>query len=106
MSNAFVKKTTSPSQNGEEGCSNTLKEKKRFVPIYHYCNIPGHIRPRCFKLIKDMKEGRRIAYWKRISILPRRKVEVENMQRRISIRKTGLSCLVAYTSLKACSRNS
>ena len=34
MSNAFVRKTADPSQNGEEGCSNTLKEKKIFVPIF------------------------------------------------------------------------
>ena len=35
--------------------SNTCKfvskyDKSRFVPIYHYCGVEGHIRLNCFKL--------------------------------------------------------
>ena len=36
MSNVFVRKSTSSSQNRDEGCSNTFKKNRRFVPICHY----------------------------------------------------------------------
>ena len=28
---------------------------KRFVPVCHYCNKPGHIRPKCYKYKKMLR---------------------------------------------------
>ena len=35
-------------------------KKKRSVPIFHYCNMPSHIRPRCFKYINTFRMNRMI----------------------------------------------
>ncbi|KAI3453478.1 hypothetical protein Pfo_010141 [Paulownia fortunei] len=35
-------------------------KSKRFVPICHFCQIPGHIKPNCFKYKKALLNGMRI----------------------------------------------
>ena len=31
------------------------QEKRRWIPICHYCDLPGHIRPRCFRYLADLR---------------------------------------------------
>ena len=80
---------------------------KRFVPTCHFCNIIGHIRPRCYKFIKflRMKKNEKSFYAPRTT--PKIKVELDNKSpNKLWIRRSDLFCNVAYTSLKAITTDS
>ena len=72
-----------------------------FIPTCHYCRRPGHIRPRCFKYIKAIKQERipKPISTKCFKRTPKSKVEVQKTKK-VWIRKSDLS--VASTSSKAC----
>ncbi|KAI3463760.1 hypothetical protein Pfo_020423 [Paulownia fortunei] len=58
----FVKSTvTKPSifNSGKKKVFQKLR-LRRYVPICHYCHIPGHIRPKCFKLKNNLWNGKHI----------------------------------------------
>ncbi|KAI3443888.1 hypothetical protein Pfo_000553 [Paulownia fortunei] len=61
---------------------------KRFIPICHFCNLPGHIRPKYFRFKKALRNG--IHFDSHASAI------------RIWIRKSDLRCFVADICLKAC----
>ena len=43
---------------GNNSTSSLFRSKKRFVPIYHFCNRPGHICPKYFEYQNTFKMGR------------------------------------------------
>ncbi|KAI3467874.1 hypothetical protein Pfo_024537 [Paulownia fortunei] len=89
---------------------------KRFISICHFCNLPGHIQPRCFRFKKALRNGMHFgspasAILQQKSKLlqqnPKIKIDLKNeSKRRIWIRKSDLRAFVADISLKACTNNS
>ena len=53
-----VAKTMNTPSSGKNSTTSLSRGKRRFVPICHFCNRPGHIRPKCFKYQNTFKMGR------------------------------------------------
>ena len=51
---------------------------KGFVPICHYCNMPGHIRPRCFKYINIFRMNRMVKFAYKSRIAPKHKINLKD----------------------------
>ena len=54
---AAAKIVNTPSS-GKNSTPSLSRDKRRFVPIYHFCNRPGHIRPKCFEYQNTFKMGK------------------------------------------------
>ena len=53
-------------------------KKKKFVPIYHYYNKLGHIRPRCFKYINTFRMDRMVKSTYKLRAIPKHKINLKN----------------------------
>ncbi|KAI3462422.1 hypothetical protein Pfo_019085 [Paulownia fortunei] len=110
----FVKSTVAKPSIFDSGNKKVFQKSRprKYVPICHYCHIPGHIRPKCFKLKNDLWNGKHV----RTSFsgqfehrakstskhTPKIKIPLKGyFPRRIWIRKSDLRCNVANISLKA-----
>ena len=51
-------KTMNTPSSGKNSTPLLSRGKRRFVPICHFCNQPGHIRPKCFEYQNTFKMGR------------------------------------------------
>ena len=109
-----VAKTKNTHGSSKNSTSSLSKGKKKFVPIFHYCSMPGHIRPKCFEYKNTFKMSRigkydykpRFAAYKPKTI-PKHKIDLKKNVKKIWIKKKlDLMCYVAYTSLNAFSTNS
>ena len=58
MSITVVVKTMNTPSSSKNSTPSLSKSKKRFVSIYHFCNRPGHICPKCFEYKNTSKMGR------------------------------------------------
>ncbi|KAI3458659.1 hypothetical protein Pfo_015322 [Paulownia fortunei] len=80
-------------------------KSKRFIPIYHFCNLLEHIQPRCFKFKKALRNGIHFCSpaFAMLQQTPKIKINLKNESKRtIWIRKSDLKAFVADNSLKAC----
>ena len=65
------------------------KKEKRWIPICHYCNRKGHIRPRCYQYFADLRRENQERF------PPRRPVKQE------WVKKSESKCHIARTPMKA-----
>ena len=77
-------------------------QRRKFIPICHYCNHLGHIRPQCYKYLNDFRRG----MCHSSSSSTRKMVTMNIITHQVWVRKANLVCHVAYTSLKASSADS
>ena len=54
---AAAKIVNTPSS-GKNSTLTLSRGKRRFIPICHFCNWPGHIHPKCFEYQNTFKMGR------------------------------------------------
>ena len=65
------------------------KKEKRWIPICHYCNRRGHIRPQCYQYLADLRRvGKKMPHSRRST-------------KQVWMEKSNLRCNMACTSLKA-----
>ena len=77
--------------------------KRRFVPICHFCNRPGHIRPKCFEYQNTFKMDRfgKYNYKSRVAVYkpknaPKHKIDLKtNHVKKIWVKKLNLNYCVA-----------
>ena len=63
--------------------------EKRWIPTCHYCNKRGHIRPRCYQYLADLRKvGKKTSHSQRST-------------KQVWMEKLNLHCNMACTSLKA-----
>ena len=80
---------------------------KIFVPICNYCNMFGHIRPRCFKYLNTFRVNRLVESSYKLKIAPKAKINLKNNYvNRIWIKKSYLNSCIVYALLKTVSTNS
>ena len=73
---------------------------KKFVLICHYCNMSGHIRPKCYKYKKILRMKKIEPYYKPRTA-PKIKIDLDNkLSNRLWIRRFDLFCNAFYISLK------
>ena len=58
ISATTVAKTVNSHFSGNNSTRSLSRGKRRFVPICHFYNRPGHIRPKCFEYQNSFKMGR------------------------------------------------
>ncbi|KAI3450426.1 hypothetical protein Pfo_007091 [Paulownia fortunei] len=110
----FVKSTVAKPSTFYSGKKKVFQKPRlrRYILICHYCHIPGHIRPKCFKLKIDLwnKKHVRISFSRQFEHdpkstskhTPKTKIQLkDDFPRRIWIRKFDFRCNVANISLKA-----
>ena len=106
-----AEKTVNSCFSGNNLTTSLFRGKKKFVPICHFCNKLGHIRPKCFKyqnIFKMSKYGnfhsRNAAYKPKNA--SKHKIDLKrNNVKKVWIKKSNLMCYVTHTSLKVVSTN-
>ena len=112
VSATTVAKTVNSHFSRKNSITSLFNGKKRFVPICHFCNKPGHIRSKCFKYQNTFKMSRYGNYHLRFAvykprIAPKHKIDLrKNNVKKIWIKKSDLMCYVAHTFLNVVSTNS
>ena len=114
MSVTAAAKTVNTPSFGKNSTLSLSRGKRRFILICHFCNRPGHIRPKCFEYQNTFKMGRfgkynyksRVAVYKPMNA-PKHKIDLKtNHVKKIWVKKSDLNCCVASPSLKTVSTNS
>ena len=110
VSTTAAAKTVNTHFFGKNSITSLFNGKKRFVPICHFCNKPGHIRPKCFEYRNIFKISRHENYHSKFAAksrkTPKHKIDLKkNVVKKIWIKKSDLICYVAHTSLKVVSTN-
>ena len=73
----------------------------RFVSICHFFNLPGHIRPKCYKYKKVFKMNKIEQPYSKPRIALRIKIDLNDKSiKKLWIKKSDLFCHVVYTSMK------
>ena len=62
---------------------------KKWVPVCHYCERVGHIRPRCFQYLADLRK------------IDKKKPQRQSLTKQVWMKKSDLQCNMASTSSKA-----
>ena len=88
-------KTVNTHFSGKNSITSLFNGKKRFVPICHFCNRPGHIRPKCFEYQNTFKMSKYGNYHSRFATYkprnaPKHKIDL----RKIMSKKYGLKNLI------------
>ena len=91
VSTTTATKTVNTRFSGKNSTTSLFSGKKKFVPIYHFCNRPDHIRPKCFEYQNTFKMSIYGNYHSRFATYkprntPKHKIDL----RKIMSRKYGL----------------
>ena len=62
---------------------------KKWVPVFHYCEHVGHIRPQCFQYLADLRKT------------DKNKPQRQSLTKQVWVKKSDLQCNMARTSSKA-----
>ena len=62
---------------------------KKWVPVCNYCERVGHIRPRCFQYLADLRKT------------DKNKPQRQSLTKQVWVKKSDLQCNMALTSSKA-----
>ena len=82
----------------------SVAERKvnRFVPTCHFCNYPGHIRPKCYKYKRFLRMNKIGQSYFKPRTAPRTKIDLSDKPvKKFWIVKSHLTCQVSYTSMKS-----
>ena len=80
---------------------------KKIVPICHFCNMPSHIHPKCFKYKNTFRMNRMKQPYYKPRTAPKHKINLKNkFINKIWVKKSDLNCCVASNSLNAVSTDS
>ena len=72
--------------------SNLGSKDKKLIPIFHFCGVKEHIRPKCFTLRSFIKNDSMTPFQRKT---PRPKIELENKQRKIWVKKSNVNCFAS-----------
>ena len=81
---------------------------KIFVPMCHFYGVKGHIRPRCFTLMKFLENHYEKTKFSRYFQKPthRPQIDLNDNFRKMWVKKSELKYFVSFTCLRACATDS